>query len=699
MAVTHNVTLDVDKNRMRLDQSVHVRTGDKSSQTVKCALTKDGAAYSPASGTTAKLEILKPDNTWTVTSATVSGSNVSGVVPLEAMSAPGECKRAYFRLISGSTEDTTEDFHLHVFPNAYDQAIESRPYSDQLDELIEAASEELQDTIDEVRDMRIAVDGGAYASAGDAVRAHENVIDAFLVNDATIVKGGAPATESAEWKQIESPCAVSAGDYVLIIFDNMAQYGTINLMKGNKGSMAIADTVKTLRQSWFPADSKLEFSITSAEAEQIKFLDWRGNSMLAQSANFAIYKKGSRFAKWDDAETRSVKNAEDIESINEGIDAKIGNVNKSTETMSFTTSAGSINGEVGNTISFGTQTYWLHTGIDVAAGETYEVTLLRSANANITHHLSFTNDSGLILANYIGGAATSSLITQTVTVPIGATKMYVASAGDNANNLKIIKILGYIDLQSQINEIGIVPVVPKTYEITSRMGYVTSAAEENTLEGIKHARKSGYNHIRMSVSFTLDGVGILSHDETISINGIAYTIAETNYSVLSDSVETYEDAVLLCKRLGMMLDVELKYGVTNAAIQSAWQYAASIGMCQYLTWTYHVVSTLAYITSLQADAKLGLIAHMSTSAVDSAVSLKNNSNYVRLDCFNNLNNPSWDDDYSDANLQYAAEKGIPIKIGSAYNETQLLYWLDKAQIVEVAGVEYPYGYVYKRYVD
>ena len=172
MSVTHNVTLDVDKRRFCYEQAVHVRVGDKATQTVTAALTKNGASYSPPSGSTAKIEVLKHDNTWSVSSATISGSSVSGILPLEAISCPGECKRAYFRITNsaGTQDDTTEDFYLYVFPNATDDAIESRPYSDQLDELIAAADQELQDTIEEVRDVRNGFDGTVYDSAGDAVR-------------------------------------------------------------------------------------------------------------------------------------------------------------------------------------------------------------------------------------------------------------------------------------------------------------------------------------------------------------------------------------------------------------------------------------------------------------------------------------------------------------------------------------------------
>lgn len=152
MSVTHKITLNVDKDKLRLDQRVHVRCGDKSSQVVSCSMRYGGSAWTPNEGSTAKLEILKPDNTWTVTAATISGSTVRGTVPLAAMSAPGECRRAYFRIInaSGSTEDTTEDFYLYVLPNATQDAIESSSYTDEFDALLEASESRINDLLDEV---------------------------------------------------------------------------------------------------------------------------------------------------------------------------------------------------------------------------------------------------------------------------------------------------------------------------------------------------------------------------------------------------------------------------------------------------------------------------------------------------------------------------------------------------------------------
>ncbi len=235
MAVTHNITLDVDKNRMRLDQKVHVRTGDKSSQTVRCALTKDGAAYTPANGTTAYLEVLKPDGMWTKTSATVSGSNVSGVVPLEAMSVPGECKRAYFRLISGSTEDTTEDFYLYVFQNATQAGPESAPFSDQIaalmagvqdsfNSLSEAINNELDSLSDsvgrEVAHMDTTYDmlAGKYAGLLGSVRQELNamnesfneLVESFDDMYEMVASGNFKFANPIEWRSSSQYSALTA---------------------------------------------------------------------------------------------------------------------------------------------------------------------------------------------------------------------------------------------------------------------------------------------------------------------------------------------------------------------------------------------------------------------------------------------------------------------------------------------------------
>lgn len=231
----------------------------------------------------------------------------------------------------------------------------------------------------------------------------------------------------------------------------------------------------------------------------------------------------------------------------------------------------------------------------------------------------------------------------------------------------------------------------ESVEFTSRMGLIDSGDKGDTLASIQKAKKSGYSHIRMNLCWTADGVGVLSHDETVKVGEQTYTIAQTNYAELSSALDKFEDAVLLCKRLGMKLDAELKFGLSDPNIESAWKTVAGYGMCACVTWTTSSDRMIEKLLSFQESANIGLIGALNKALIDKAYGFKTDKNAVRVDTFNNTHptSPNYGDDYSPEVLQYAAAKGIPIKLGSAYGLDEVLEWLPKVQMIECAYVPYP----------
>lgn len=133
MAVTHEITLEVNKSTSLVPPRVVVREGDVATQTIKAQLMNDGAAYTP-SGMTARLDILKADGTWARCTASISGSTVSCTLPSQAVSSPGLARLAHFVLYSGSAKaESTEGFELRVLP-AVDTSDpeEAAPYYDDM---------------------------------------------------------------------------------------------------------------------------------------------------------------------------------------------------------------------------------------------------------------------------------------------------------------------------------------------------------------------------------------------------------------------------------------------------------------------------------------------------------------------------------------------------------------------------------------
>lgn len=115
MAVTHEITLEVNKSTSVVPPRVVVRVGDVASQTIKAQLRNDGASYTPTGS--ARLDILKADGTWARCTATISGSTVSCTLPSQAVSSPGLARLAHFVFYTGTTRaESTEGFELRILP-------------------------------------------------------------------------------------------------------------------------------------------------------------------------------------------------------------------------------------------------------------------------------------------------------------------------------------------------------------------------------------------------------------------------------------------------------------------------------------------------------------------------------------------------------------------------------------------------------
>lgn len=125
--------LDVKKSTSRVPAQVVVRVGDVSSQTIVANLTNGGSDYSPAG--TARLDILKADNTWARCVATLSGSHVSCTLPAAAVSSPGLCRLAHFVFTNDSVIESTEGFELRILDAVETSGQAAKDYDDQLQKL------------------------------------------------------------------------------------------------------------------------------------------------------------------------------------------------------------------------------------------------------------------------------------------------------------------------------------------------------------------------------------------------------------------------------------------------------------------------------------------------------------------------------------------------------------------------------------
>lgn len=95
------------------------------------------------------------------------------------------------------------------------------------------------------------------------------------------------------------------------------------------------------------------------------------------------------------------------------------------------------NAEVsGSNVIISSSQWYKHRVIDVSEGERYDLTIKTSNNTGVKYCI-FSNDNKQYISHLIDGIDTSQTLSTTVTVPAGASKMYVN--GDVAGNIIITK--------------------------------------------------------------------------------------------------------------------------------------------------------------------------------------------------------------------------------------------------------------------
>lgn len=142
MQTTTEIKLDIALNNS--PPTVYAKQGDKGTRYVAVTLLESGATYTLDSGTTARIRVLKPDNTAIYNAATVSGNTVTAELTSQALAVPGVAI-AEIGLYKGTQILTTFIFYLRIEKSAIsDTEIESR------DEftILEAALREADDAVD-----------------------------------------------------------------------------------------------------------------------------------------------------------------------------------------------------------------------------------------------------------------------------------------------------------------------------------------------------------------------------------------------------------------------------------------------------------------------------------------------------------------------------------------------------------------------
>lgn len=202
----------------------------------------------------------------------------------------------------------------------------------------------------------------------------------------------------------------------------------------------------------------------------------------------------------------------------------------------------------------------------------------------------------------------------------------------------------------------------KTWISSAHQGYVTAHMEPNTLSAYRLAARRGADMIETDARMSRDGVLIVNHDPDVrgfdqNGNPVHYIISETDAATLTATVlaphdpcgiqyvPTLEQVLRLCYFTGMMLNIDMKEGLTHA------------GEIARLTVAHGMRGRTVYATNGAGADAIRTVLHYDPNAyfidtVDNytAAALSGIPDYPRH-CF------AYTEDFSDGNIARVRESG------------------------------------------
>ena len=176
-----------------------------------------------------------------------------------------------------------------------------------------------------------------------------------------------------------------------------------------------------------------------------------------------------------------------------------------------------------------------------------------------------------------------------------------------------------------------------SYKCVNHMGY-TVEAPEDSIAGYKLSKQQGYEIVETDIHFTSDGVAVLLHDDTINrvarnldgttisetVNIADITYAEAlNYDFgiykgaeWSCKIATFEEFIILCKKLNLYAYVEIKQGI--GLDETKWNGLKTVvsqhGMDERITWITSSSTYAQRIRLYSPTERLGYV--VSSSSID-----------------------------------------------------------------------------------
>lgn len=181
-------------------------------------------------------------------------------------------------------------------------------------------------------------------------------------------------------------------------------------------------------------------------------------------------------------------------------------------------------------------------------------------------------------------------------------------------------------------------------------------APENTLSAYRKSYKNGFKYVETDVLFTKDNIPVLLHDETIdrTSNGTG-KIAELTYAEASkydygswfndenpsietdytgEKLPTFEEFIILCKRLELHPYIELKGNLSFAQANLLIEIVKKCNMLNNVSWISFSTNSLVNILANYSRARVGWVVNtmIDQSKIDIVnTTLKTGNNEAFLD--------------------------------------------------------------------
>lgn len=238
-----------------------------------------------------------------------------------------------------------------------------------------------------------------------------------------------------------------------------------------------------------------------------------------------------------------------------------------------------------------------------------------------------------------------------VTVPEGATYIIINDVPDGTNGLyRFAQAINPI-INSEVGRVNL---------IAHKGG---NQAHDGTFARLTYSAEHGYRILEVDAAFTSDGVAVVQHDSTITVDGTTYTIANETYATLSaldlgdgEHLITLDDAVLFCKKRGLVVEIDLSNVSMDATKASTIMgIVIDSGMLGSAIIT-GTAAKQAYITAITKKAILSISSLYDTvdeEAVDAIAEMIPSA--LRVICSINHSN------VTEAIVDYAHRKGLIVK--------------------------------------